>query len=57
MNSTTTTTATMLPKTTIMPKKEEEKKSFWDKFKGNSKQKEGVRKFSILDTNSGIMLP
>ena len=40
-------------------KDKQEKSSFWDRFKGGSNKKpQGVvRKFSILNQNSGILIP
>ncbi|CDW91543.1 UNKNOWN [Stylonychia lemnae] len=52
-----------LPQSQIVPKYEDpkiqSKASFWSRFKGNknSKAQENVRRFSILDQNSGIMIP
>jgi hypothetical protein len=51
-----------LPKSTIVPRigiKEESEGTFWSRFKTNPNRRgnEGVRKFSILDPKSGVMVP
>eukprot|EP00347_Sterkiella_histriomuscorum_P019043 403343184 len=51
---------TKQPEPQSKDKAQEEKQSFWSRFKGNNNAKkpvDAIRRFSILDQNTGIMLP